>query len=64
MSLVNVTLLWESLDQARLLIYRGSYMSNHGLLNLIKRVEEKRLNARLSEHFTSSIHSIIQEHEC
>ena len=64
MSLVNVTQLWAPLDQARLLIYRGSYMSNHVLLNLIQRVEEKRLNARLSEHFTNLIHSIIQQHEC
>ena len=64
MSLVNEAQLWASLDQARLLIYRGSYMSNHVLLNLIKRVEATRLNARLSEHFMSLILSIIQEHEC
>ena len=48
--------------------HRAYYMSAHVLLNFIKQVDEKRLNARLAEHFisfaTSLINSIIQEHEC
>ena len=33
-------------------LYRGSYMSAHVLLNLL-RVGEKRFNARLASHFIS-----------
>ena len=47
---------------------RGSYMSAHVLLRFIKRVGEKRYNARLAKHFISFlqrvINSVKQEHEC
>ena len=44
-------------------------MSAHVFIEFIKRVREKRSNARLAEHFisffaTSLINSIIKEHEC
>ena len=48
--------------------YRGSYMSAHGLLNLLnelgKRDKMRGLSSILSLLATSLINSIIQEHEC
>ena len=49
-------------------VYRGSYMSAHVLLNLLnelRKIDKMRgLSSILSFFATSLINSLIQEHEC
>ena len=46
------------------LIYRGSYMSAHVLLNLLNELVKRDKMRGLPFFATSLINSIIQEHEC
>ena len=54
---------------ASLMIYRGSYMSAHVLLNLLNELRKRDKMQGLSSFFyifiaTSLINSIIRDHEC